>query len=81
METKNRKKSKTLYEITMRAYKHFYVEAASQEEAIEFSREEAGAHFNDFDWEHEETRAELTDERTAERVRNERKMILDTSKL
>lgn len=55
MKTKKNK----LFEITMIATKHFYVEAASQEEALEMEvvDDEAWFRFGKAEWEHDETRA------------------------
>ena len=64
------KKKKKLFEITIEAYKHFYVQAESEEDALEMEvvDDETSFHFGKADWEHESTRADEVDSGRAKHI-------------
>lgn len=66
--------SKKLYEIQMKAFKVFYVEADSQEAALNSAAvdDESSVRGGGIDWEHGETRAEAVTSDRAESIRKHR---------
>lgn len=67
-------KKKQLFEITMTAFKTFFVEAESQAEALEsvIVEDESSSMCGDVDWEHEETRAVAVGPQRSEQIRAQR---------
>lgn len=60
-----------LIEITIVAFKTFYVEAESEDDALSHPAvdDETRFSFGDFDWEHDETTAKEMDEKAAAHIR------------
>lgn len=66
----NKQKPKKMFEIVMKSFKSFYVEAASQEEAFEMDVvDDEASSFGRIGWEHEETAANEMSPEEADRVR------------